>query len=297
MNTPTDAPVERTSPTETKGDSLSCEGWCCQNEEGTPVEKGAWIIAGAVLLAGLMVTAALLVAPKSGKTGGDTTETPTEQAAKPNQPTTVTLDQVRSLFTDKNITFGDKKSKVLFVEFSDPSCPYCHIAGGENPELNKQAGSQFMLVKDGGSYIPPVPEMRKLVESGKAAFTWFYANGHGNGELATKALYCASEKGKFWEAHDLIMSSKGFNLLNNDVKNDVSKAGVLADFLKSAVNPADMKACITSGKYDNRITGDMAVARQMGFQGTPAFFINETSIPGAVNYKDMQSLVDNYLKK
>jgi protein-disulfide isomerase len=92
--------------------------------------------------------------------------------------------------------FGKKDSKVLFVEFSDPSCPFCHVASGKNPELNKQAGAQFTMEKDGGTYVPPVPEMKKLVDSGKAAYVWLYANGHGNGELATKALVLCEGKGK-----------------------------------------------------------------------------------------------------
>ena len=53
--------------------------------------------------------------------------------------------------------FGKKDSKILFVEFSDPSCPFCHVAAGKNPELNKQAGAQFTMEKDGGTYVPPVP--------------------------------------------------------------------------------------------------------------------------------------------
>jgi protein-disulfide isomerase len=208
----------------------------------------------------------------------------------------VTLDQVKALFTSKNLVFGNKNSKVLFVEFSDPSCPYCQIAAGKNPSLNKQAGNQFLMVQDGGTYLPPVPEMKKLVDAGKAGYVWLYANGHGNGELATKALYCANEKGKFWEVHDLLMSEAGYDLLNNNVKNDTAKIGVLAEFLKGAVNMADLKTCLESGKYDSRLTGDTALAQQFGFRGTPSFFVNQTNFAGAVSFKDMQSAVDSLLK-
>ncbi len=274
---------------------------CCGNKgscrcKSESEEKGAWIVAGAVLLSGLMVAASLLTSMKPGKsveTGAPAAQQP---AAQPAAQPAVTVDQVKGLFTAKNLAFGNKNSKVLFVEFSDPSCPYCHIAAGKNPNLNKQAGSQFIMVKDGGTYIPPVPEMKKLVDAGKAGFVWLYANGHGNGEMATKALYCANEKGKFWEAHDLLMNEEGYNLLNNDVKNDVAKAGTLADFLKGAVSANEMKSCLESGKYDSRIAEDMAVAQQFGFRGTPSFFINQTNFAGAVSFKDMQSAVDKLLK-
>ena len=57
-----------------------------------------------------------------------------------------------------------------------------------------------------------------------------------------------------------------------------------------------MKACLESGKYDNRIVDDMAIARQFGFSGTPSFFVNAENFKGAYSYKDMQASVDKYLK-
>ncbi len=253
----------------------------------------AWLLAGAILLGSVIVAASVA-------TGGNflkkvDTSAATEGAdAKPqkNAEVTVTQDQVKALFTDKNLAFGDKNSKVLFVEFSDPSCPYCNIAAGKNPNFNKQAGGQFVMVKDGGTYLPPVIEMKKMVDAGKAAFVWIYQNGHGNGELASQALYCAQEKKKFWEVHDLLMNEAGFKLINETVKNDITKVSVMADFLKSAVSVTDMKSCLESGKYSSRLVDDMAVAKQFGVSGTPGFFVNTTNFAGAVSFKDMQSAVE-----
>jgi protein-disulfide isomerase len=267
--------------------------------ESKSTSKDALTIAGAVLLGCLIISGTLAYVSARGVkvTGQMAPSAATDQAAKQPDAVQVSLEQIKALFTDKNIMFGKKDSKVLFVEFSDPSCPFCHVASGKNPELNKQAGAQFTLEKDGGTYLPPVPEMKKMVDSGKAAYVWLYANGHGNGELATKALYCAKEKGKFWEVHDLLMSAAGFDLVNNKVKNDVSKAGDMADFLKSAVKTDDMKKCLESGKYDDRIAGDMAIAQQIGFKGTPSFFVNTANFAGAYSYKDMMPAVEEALKK
>lgn len=266
--------------------------------ESKSTSKDALTIAGAILLGCLIISGTLAyVSARGVKTIGQAGSATTDQAAKQPDAVKVDLDQIKALFTDKNIMFGKKDSKVLFVEFSDPSCPFCHVAAGKNPELNKQAGAQFTMEKDGGTYLPPVPEMKKLVDSGKAAFVWLYANGHGNGELATKALYCAKEKGKFWEVHDLLMSAAGYDLVNNTVKNDTAKAGEMADFLKSATKADDMKKCLESGKYDDRIAGDMAIAQQIGFKGTPSFFVNTTNFAGAYSYKDMASAVEEALKK
>ncbi len=217
------------------------------------------------------------------------------------QPTQakVTLNDIKDLFKKDLIKFGDEKQKVLFVEISDTSCPYCHAAAGLNPELSRKmdlTNNAFKLVSDGGKYIAPVLEIKKLVDSEKASFIYIYSPGHGNGEMGTKALYCANEKGKFWEAHDLLMTNKGYTFLNDTIKNDKTKSQDMATFLKSAVDPSFIKECLDSGKYDTRPTEDTKLAQTLGFQGTPHFFVNEKAFPGAYNWTDMKPVVDEALK-
>src|SRR5258706_10034551 len=214
--------------------------------------------------------------------------TTTTEGAAPAAPA-VTLEQIKDLFTKNIIKIGDSNRKLLIVEVADSSCPRCHVAGGHDKELYAQMGVA-------ASYVAPVPELKKLVDAGKASFAYIYYPGHGNGEMGTKALYCANEKGKFWQAHDLLMSNAGYNLINNTVKNDKTKSALLADFLKSVVKYNDMKACLDSGKYDNHISDDMALAQQFGFNGTPDFFVNTTNFAGAYSFDDMQSAVDAALK-
>jgi protein-disulfide isomerase len=209
-----------------------------------------------------------------------TTQANQQQAAQgPN----VTLAQIKDLFKKDVVKFGDANRKVVFVEVSDPSCPFCHIAGGLNSTLNSQS-PQFKLVKDGGTYIAPVPEMKKLADSGKASYVWIYFPGHGAGEMGAKALYCANEKGKFWAVNDLLMTSKGYDLLNNTVKNDKAQSQTLADFLAPAFSSKDMKACLDSGKYDARLKDDMALAQTLGVTGTPGFYLNNTYYEGAYGW-------------
>jgi len=263
----------------------------------------ALLVAGSVLLTGLIIAGSIVfVSQKLSSTTADAqpvavapTPTPGGVQQQPADPV-VTQDQIKALFNGKNITFGKKDAKVVFVEFSDPSCPYCHVAGGKNSILNKQMGTQFTLVADGGTYVAPVPEIKKLVDAGKAGFVWVYTNGHGSGEMGTKALYCANEKKKFWEVHDLLMSEAGYNMMNTDVKNDKTKSGAVADFLSSVVSATDMKSCLDSGKYDGRIAEDTAIATTFGLSGTPKFLVNTESFKGAYSFTDMQASVNKYLK-
>lgn len=250
------------------------------------VMLGSFIIAISILVHGGII--------KVGKLSTQTSPQPQQaQQAAPVQPEapTVTINDIKALFTDKNLVFGDKNSKNLIVEVADPSCPYCHVAGGLNPELNKQIGPQFTLVSDGGTYVAPVLEIKKLVDSGKAGFVWLYTNGHGNGEMGTKAFYCANEQGKFWQAHDKLMTKEGYEVLNTQVKNDKTKSGDMATFLSSVLDQTALKNCLDSGKYDSKLSEDTALAQKLGISGTPGFFINTTKFAGAYSWKDMQSSV------
>lgn len=214
---------------------------------------------------------------------------------QPPEPIKLTKDMIKPLFKSGFLRFGDDKRKVLFVEASDPSCPYCHIAGGRNPEIGKD-DPRFLYVSEGGEYVPPVPEMKKLVDEGKASYVMLYAPGHGNGELATQALYCAYDKNKFWEVDDKLMSNAGYELINNVVKNDVESLPKLTEFLADVIDPKYLEECISSKKYADKLNRDYQLAQSLGYQGTPYFIVNTTPFPGAYSFKDMKSVVDEALK-
>lgn len=248
----------------------------------------------AVLIGSVIISISILISGGIIKVGSKQTAvqqpTASAQPAATQQPA-VTLEQVKNVFNKSVIKFGDSNKKLIAIEIVDPSCPFCQVAAGKNPELNKQAGERFILVSEGGSYVAPVPEIKKLVSEGKTAFAWLYFPGHGNGEMASKALYCANEKGKFWEVHDLLMNKAGYDLINNQVKNDQTKSGELANFLQSVIDTNSMKSCLDSGKYDNQLKADMVLAQSLNISGTPGFYLNTTPFAGAYSFKDMESVV------
>lgn len=265
------------------------------------------LVVGSYLLGSVMTKVQILEKAGGLAAVGDKQVAPAAAAGQQAAaPASATLDDVKNAFTKSAVKFGDLKRKIVLVEIADPSCPFCHMAAGKDNELNKQS-EQYKLVVDGGTYIAPVVEMKKLVDQGKAAFAYIYFPGHGNGEMATKALYCANEKGKFWEVHDLLMSAKGYEIQNGTtpagapttgpiVKNDKTKSQNLAEFLAPAFDSAGMKACLDSGKYDSQLDSDKKLAASLKVTGTPGFFINATLFPGALNYKDMEPTVTAALK-
>ena len=218
---------------------------------------------------------------------------PSQQQGQPGQPAApkITLDAVKKAFDKAVIKFGSSSSKNVVIEAADPSCPFCHAAAGKNPELSKQMGPQFTPVSDGGTYVAPVPELKKLLDEGKISYAYIYTPGHGNGEMGIKAFYCAFENGKFWEAHDLIMSNKGYDLLNNTVKNDKTKSQDVADFLAPVIDPSFMKSCLDSGKYDKTPQEETSLASSIGASGTPTYYINDTQKVGALSFTEFKPLI------
>ena len=218
-----------------------------------------------------------------------------QQPQQPQPPKQIKIEQVKQLFGKDFIHFGDASKKLLFVEVSDPSCPFCHIASGTNPQLASEAGDRFKYQSEGGSYIPPVSEIKKLVDQGKASFAFIYSNGHGNGILAAQALYCAYEKGKFWETHDKLMTNEGYNLINEQVRNDKTKIPDLVSFLADEIDSDFLTKCLESGRYEKSLNRDQKLSPSLGFQGTPHFLINTEMFQGAYSFSDMKPVIEKYL--
>jgi protein-disulfide isomerase len=215
---------------------------------------------------------------------------PTQQTT----PTTVDVAKVLAKFDGKHITFGDPSAKLVITEVSDPSCPFCHVASGRD-SLPPGAGftTRFKYVSEGGTYQPPVPEIKKLVDAGKASFLWIYAPGHTGGEVATQALYCAYDQGKFWEAHDILMSSVGYDLLNSKVGNDITKSGLVTAALSKALDGKKLQSCLDSKKYAGQPAEDATFVQSLGFGATPTFFINDKVVEGAASWDQaFKSIVD-----
>jgi len=222
----------------------------------------------------------------------ESTVSGTAPQQEPEQP--VDINDVKAQFSKKgNMVFGDPKAKVLVVEFSDPSCPFCHAAAYGADEIFQ---GRFKTVAEGGEYRPPVQELRALAEAGKIGYVSLYANGHGNGELSTQALYCAYEQDAFWQAHDLLYSKAGYDLINDVVKNDTAKIPELVDFLSGAVNAGALSTCLQNGTYAGRIAEDMQSAQTLGFRGTPMFIVNTQKFAGAYSFAEMEPAINEALK-
>lgn len=253
---------------------------------------GFAMIAGAILIAGNNITKE--ISSQGAQGNNQDTEVTQQQQTKIE----ITEKMIDSLFDQKVVKFGDKNAKLTFVEISDPSCPYCHVGGGHNPELAATiSGGIFTYTSAGGTYTPPMQEIEKLVKEGKASFIYLYSNGHGRGEVASQALYCAYDNDKFFEVNEKLMSNEGYKLINDTAKGgNTMKPEVMAEFLKDKIDYQTMYDCLDSGKYKTRLAQEQALADSLGTNGTPAYIVNTQLFSGAQDYKSMSTLVDSILK-
>lgn len=224
-------------------------------------------------------------------TGTDTTQ-------QAQQQVTVSLEDIKALWDNANVVrMGNKDAKLIFTEVSDPSCPYCELASGNNPEFNKTvANGVFKLVADGGTYVSPVQEIKKMVQEGKASYVWMYSTGHGNGYLAAEVLYCANDQGKFWEAHDALTNKTGYDMVENTVKNDRTQSSKLVELMASGIDKSAMQKCVDDKKYETTVQNAQQLAGTLGVQGTPGFFVNNKNFAGAYSFTDMKADVDAALQ-
>lgn len=51
-------------------------------------------------------------------------------------------------------------------------------------------------------------------------------------------------------------------------------------------------SCLNSGKYQARVSADMAQAESLGVNGTPTSFVNGTEVTGAVPYAQLKAKID-----
>jgi len=213
----------------------------------------------------------------TGAGGGTITPTPEN-----NEPVAVTIDA-------SDPVLGNPNAPLTIIEFSDPSCPYCAAAAGQNQEV-----IHYLQSKD-STWIPPVPNIIKdYVATGKVKLIFKYFPGHGTGTEAMEIALCANEQNKFWQVSDLFFANQGS-------MGNVSQLGTIASSV-SGVDSQKLKACYDSKKYESALQEDMQEGQKVGVSGTPGFFIGNDkdgyeAIIGAQSYPAFKQAIDAALPK
>jgi len=159
---------------------------------------------------------------------------------------------------------GDANAPVTIVEFSDFECPFCKAA---QPTLTRLLSKYEGKVRISYRDFP----LRPI---------------HPHAQSAAEAARCAGEQGRFWEYHDSMFASHA-KLESTDLKD---RARLLH------LNETQFDACLSSGKFQSQIQGDVDLGTKLGVTGTPSFFVNGILVDGAQPAAAFEKIIDSELK-
>jgi protein-disulfide isomerase len=148
---------------------------------------------------------------------------------------------------------GRPDAPVTLVEFSDYQCPFCQ---------------RF--------FQATLPELKRdYIDTGKVRYVFRdypLDQIHPQARKAAEAAHCAGDQGKYWEMHDRLFQNQQALL--------VAQLGEHARAL--GLQGSAFDACLTSGKYAQRVSKGLEDGLAAGIQGTPGFVIGRTNPGGSV---------------
>lgn len=193
-------------------------------------------------------------------------------AVKPSQPSPTNNDaggaaggKVDIKVASNDRIRGNKKAPITIVEFSDYQCPFC---------------SKFH------------DTMKQVMQNYPDKVRWVYKHFplesiHPIAKKAAEAAECAGDQNKFWEFSDEVFANQ--SSLSVGYLSTIAK--------KLGLNTGKFESCLSSGKYVKKVENDMSEGQKLGVRGTPGSFINGKSIPGAVPYSQIESMIKAELGK
>ncbi len=151
---------------------------------------------------------------------------------------------------------GNRAGDVTIVEFYDTRCPYCRHMEPVIAELLK-SDPQIRLVKKDLPILGPASQ------------------------LESRALLAAQKQEGYFKLRQAVMQAGGTPTTDSlrDLADQVGLDG--ARMLRDMDDPA-----ITA-----RLKANLALAKQIGIEGTPAFIVGEQLIPGAADIHDLRQAV------
>lgn len=161
---------------------------------------------------------------------------------------------------------GVHEALVTIVEFSDFQCPYCARAQGTLERVLGEFQSDVRVVWK--SY--PLD---------------FHEHARPASEVGA-SVFASAGNDAFWKYHDQIFQHQTA-LENDDLIGYAVFAGAQANTVRS-----DLR----THRFRERVARDEALGKQVGVDGTPAFFINGARIVGARPFAELKEIVTGELQ-
>ncbi|MGI0486645.1 DsbA family protein [Pantanalinema rosaneae CENA516] len=154
-------------------------------------------------------------------------------------------------------TTGAKPAKTVLLEFSDFQCPFCAKAQPTLKDFMAKHQDRVTLVF---KHFPLV-------------------SIHPEAMPAAKASWAAGQQGKFWEYHNALFEQQ--SRLGDALYGEIARSLKL-DIAKFDRDRASAAATAA-------IEQDIALAEQLGVDGTPFFVMNGQAFSGAVQVSELEA--------
>lgn len=235
----------------------------------------------AIITTGIMISGSILISSQSalklssGLGGGQATA-PTTSGTK---PTTQgggygSAQNVEPLKSSDHVR-GDKKARILLIEYSDLECPFC---------------KKFH------------PTAKQAVDEFKGQVAWVYRHFpldpiHSKADKEAEASECAGELGgedTFWKFVDKIYEVTPSN-------NGLDPAELPKIASQVGLDQTKFQSCLDSGKWAKKVEEQYQGGVKAGVTGTPGNILLDTKtkktklIPGAVGYDQLKTQIDSLL--
>ena len=170
---------------------------------------------------------------------------------------------------------GDADAKVAIVEFGDFQCPFC---GQSYPVVNQ------ILQDYHGKGVQLI-------------FRNFPLTQHLNAQIAATAAEAAGDQGKYWEMFDLIYTKQADWTGDPPASKSVASATTIFEGYAQqlGLNMDTYKAAVSSRKYNEKFSRDMADANALQVNATPTFYVNGQKIASGVD--GLRAAIDAELAK
>jgi protein-disulfide isomerase len=187
-------------------------------------------------------------------------------------PTPEQLKKVAAV-TDKDHIRGNKKAKVVLVEYTDFECPFC---------------ARFH------------PTMKQVMEEYGDKVAWVQRNYplsfHPQALPAAQAAECVAKSAgedAYWKYSDKIFEI-------NTTNQAITAADIQTAVTASGANWTTVKACVDSGEFTELINGQMANGTEAGVSGTPGTIVITQDgeyelINGALPFASVKTVLDKYV--
>ena len=162
--------------------------------------------------------------------------------------------------TQDTVVIGNPNGDITIVEFFDYNCPYCKTAAKDLQTLVK--------ADENIKFIPR---------------EWPILNK--NSVIAAKAALASIEQGKYKEYHWRLMQ-----------EGSLTEAKIFDIAKKLNIDISRLKENMENEFVVNHIAKSSALARRIGFSGTPLFIIEGKFLPGFVPLEELEKIISDIRK-